>query len=136
MVKFTYWCTMGETKKKFFKISKILPTSKPFLKIEIHIEITYRWNREFFTKNDQISLDSPIVEKSKFYFPPLIRVFNLIFFFFKTKGLSMGKNQHSAYRPLRVNVDSMNRTSYSLRRRRRRENFGKENSKVLKIFNF
>ena len=56
----------GGNKKNFFKISKILPTSKPFLKIEIHIEITYRWNREFFTKNDQISLDS-IVEKSKFY---------------------------------------------------------------------
>ena len=86
-----YW----GNKKNFFKTSKILPTSKPFLKIEIHIEITYRWNREFFTKNDQISLDSPIVEKSKFYFPPpLIRVFNLKFFF-KTKGLSMGKNGKS-----------------------------------------
>ena len=70
MVKFTCWCTMGKTKKNLLKISKILPTSNPFLKIEIHIEITYRWNRELFTKNDQISLDSPIVEKSKFYSPP------------------------------------------------------------------
>ena len=103
MVKFTCWCTMGETKKNFFKISKILPTSNPFLKIEIHIELTYRWNPYFFTKNDKISLIFPIVEKSKFYFPPpLIRVFNLTFFF-KTRGLSMGKNENSCYRRLRVN---------------------------------
>ena len=94
----------GGNKKNFFKISKILPTSKPFLKIEIHIEITYRWNREFFTKNDQISLDSPIVEKSKFYFPPPSYGCSIWLFFFKTRGLSMGKNQNNRYRPLRVKM--------------------------------
>ena len=79
----------GETKKILFKISKILPTSNPFLKIEIHIELTYRWNPYFFTKNDKISLDSPIVEKSKFFSPPPPRrVLNLTFFFEKRR-LSM-----------------------------------------------
>ena len=91
MVKFTCWCTMGKPKKNLFKISKILPTSNPFLKIEIHIELTYRWNPYFFTKNDKISLDSPIVEKLKFFFLPPPHTGVQFDFFFQNKRIINGK---------------------------------------------
>ena len=54
-----------------------------------------------FTKNDKISVDSPIVEKLNFY-PPPSHTGVQFEFFFKTRGLSMGKNQNNRYRPLRV----------------------------------
>ena len=90
MVNFTCWCTMGETKKNFFKISKILPTGNSFMKTENHIDLTYWWNRWFFTKNDQISLDSPIGEKSKFYSPPPHTGVQFDFFF-QNKRIINGK---------------------------------------------
>ena len=63
MVKFWIGSTIGKMKIFLFKILKILPTCDSFLKIEFHIEITYGWNPSFFSKNDQILLDSPIGKK-------------------------------------------------------------------------
>ena len=72
MVKFTYRCTVGKTRKNIFKMLKILPTCNSFLKIDFPIELTCWWNSSFFTKNHIILLDSPICEKVPILFlPPL-----------------------------------------------------------------
>ena len=72
MVKFTYRCTVGKTRKNIFKMLKILPTCNSFLKIDFPIELTCWWNSSFFTKNYIILLDSPICEKVPILFlPPL-----------------------------------------------------------------